>query len=69
MWNQIAGSNCTSASGLPLWYPGYSSGIADCTDFTPFGGWTHAYAHQYADHSSGLAPDCTGINADVNVKC
>jgi len=75
-WNSIMGSS-TAGSSFPVWYaeygqgPGtyntndgtcqYSGAPQSLSSFSPFGGWTKAYAKQYNG-------DCTkcGCSIDVN---
>jgi hypothetical protein len=75
-WNSIMGSS-TAGSQFPVWYAEYGQGPShynsndgtcnysgaaqSLSSFTPFGGWTHAFAKQYNG-------DCTkcGCSIDVN---
>jgi len=75
-WNSIMGSS-TAGSSFPVWYaeygqgPGhftttdgtcnYSGATQSLASFTPFGGWTKAYAKQY----NGDCSKC-GCSIDVN---
>ncbi|EAS05234.1 glycosyl hydrolase family 25 protein (macronuclear) [Tetrahymena thermophila SB210] len=51
MWVQIFGDdkNCQNFNQLPLWYARYNN-VTSTSDYSqyPFGGWTSAYAKQYA---------------------
>jgi hypothetical protein len=75
-WNSIMGSS-TAGSSFPVWYAEYGQGPGHYTttdgtcqysgttqslaSFSPFGGWTHAYAKQY----NGNCNKC-GCSIDAN---
>ena len=63
MWGSIAGSGCTSCSGVPLWYADYD-GVDSCSDFSSFGGWSSAAVHQWDDNGN-----MCGVGYDKNVQC
>jgi len=76
-WNSIMGSS-TAGSSYPVWYAEYGAGPGSYTttdgtcqyagatqslaSFSPFGGWTKAYAKQY----NGDCNKC-GCSIDVNI--
>jgi hypothetical protein len=64
-WGLTMGAGCKAGSGAPLWFARYN-GVATNYGFTslPFGGWSGAVAHQYADH---ISTPC-GASADADYR-
>jgi len=64
-WTAIPGLSCTAGAdaGSRIWYAHYDFN-ANCSDFSPFGGWTAPYAKQFSDRGS----DCNS-SYDINYVC
>lgn len=59
-WQEIVGLNWDEAKEYPLWYAHYD-GIANFSDFKPFGGWTSPFMKQYKENVL-----INGIKVDLN---